>query len=816
MRQEQRLSERAGKAVYLACEAAAELGHSFVGSEHLLLGIAREGSGLAALRLRSCGADEDALRSRLREALGQGLRGREPVLGFSPDAEAVISGASTAARQRGVCMVDTQHLLLAMLSLENSPVFRLLHSVGAEPDTLLRSLLGDTFHGGRTEATEPPRPTAKRMEYRTLEAYTRDLRRAAAEGRLDPVLCREGEIGQVQQILIRRRKSNPLLLGEPGVGKTAVAEGLALALEQGKVPEPLRDMRLLSLDLPAILAGTKYRGDFEERLKTILEEARAAANVILFIDEIHMLIGAGAAEGAIDAASILKPILSRGEIRCMGATTYGEYRKYIEKDPALERRFQPVVVEEPDPKTAIAILQGLRSSYEQHHRLRIPDESIEAAVRLSSRYVADRFLPDKALDLLDEAAARVQMGSISLPDPSQPRAELEQASSKLQDALLREDYETAAQLRDRMRLLRERLGTMEQQCAGDPSSCVTPADVAAAAADRTGLPLQELQQDARTRLLGLEAALSARVLGQAEAVHAAAAAVLRAHGGLNDPDRPLCSLLFLGPSGVGKTELCRALAQQLFGDEKALFRLDMSEYMEKQSVSRLIGSPPGYVGYEEGGLLTERLRQKPYSLILFDEVEKAHPEALDLLLQILEEGQLTDSRGRKASFRNALVVLTGNIGAEKGGTIRNLGFRASGVEDDAGRERDTRKALRASFRPELLNRLDEVLVFRPLGMDTLRSIAGLLLERTRRKLAQKGVSLAVSPAAMELLLSAEQDADYGARPLRSCIRRRIEDPAAVMLLEEELQPGCTLLVDAVDRELTLRAEALANGTGFGV
>jgi len=807
MQRDNRLSERAGRVVTLAYQISSELGHSYVGSEHLLLAIMQEGNGKAAELLTGAGSVYAELYRLLIDSLGRGEKGQHPAQGFSPDAVRVLQNAAGEAGEQGAALVEPEHMLLAILGDRSSGAAVLLQRQGTDLLKLQRELRD---HGERQpgHAQQTTRSTPKKAENKTLEAYTKDLTEAAKQGKLDAVLCRETEIERTLQILCRRRKNNPLLLGEPGVGKTAVVEGIALAILSGKVPEQLRTLRLLSLDLSAMLAGTKYRGDFEERLKNLIEEAGKDENVCLFLDEMHMLIGAGAAEGAIDAASILKPVLSRGELRLIGATTNEEYRKYIEKDAALERRFQTIQVSEPSAGTAEQILHGLRGAYERHHGVKISDDAIREAVALSIRYIPERRLPDKAIDLLDEAAAKLRLHWRDVPDFRCQEMALEAQHSRLEQAVARQEYESAAVLRDEYRAMEQSLADekqqwLERQSKEAPVLC--PADVADAAAEWTGLPLRELEREDRTRLLQLEQRLNTRVIGQKQAVSAAAKSVLRARSGLNDPNRPLCSFLFLGPSGVGKTELCRVLAAELFGDERMLLRLDMSEYMDRQSVSRLTGSAPGYVGYGEGGILTERLRQHPYSVVLMDEVEKADPQVLNLLLQILEEGELTDSMGRKASFRNAVVILTGNIGAENAAEIGKLGFCPGRHKPDPEASyRHAMKALQAAFRPELINRLDEILVFNPLERESLLRIAQMLVGKTEEKLRKQRICLSVSEQVLVLLLPAESESGSGARPVRKRIRQELEEPIAQLLIEGRLLPGSQLRCEATEGKIAFQ------------
>ncbi len=799
-----RFTQRAQAALRLARESAAQLGHGYVGSEHLLLGLAGEGRGVAAQVLGQAGLDGESLQTAVAQAVGVGTAGTPPFQGLTPRCKHIIELAQAEAVRQRQSYVGTEHLLWGLLGEEDGVAVRVLAACGKDPRLLRQDLAaamgGDpppAFHGlGRA------RPEREGADSKLLEQFTRDLTRMAAGGLLDPVVGREREIDRVIQILSRRRKNNPALIGEPGVGKTAVAEGLARRLAAGDVPEDLRGKRLLSLDLSSMVAGTKYRGEFEERVKNILSEVARAGNIILFLDELHNIVGAGSAEGAIDAANIFKPALGRGELQVLGATTTEEYRRYIEKDAALERRFQPVTIDEPDPAGALAVLQGVRDRYEAHHRLRVTDEALEAAVQLSTRYLPDRRLPDKAIDLIDEACALVRMERASLPPVLRALEErVARTRREKEEAIRGQDFERAAMLRDaetdfRRELERER--TVWH--SGRNSGAVTGEDVAAVVSRWTGIPAASVTQGEREKLLALEEELQKRVVGQEEAVRAVARAVRRGRVGLKDPGRPVGTFLFLGPTGVGKTELCKALAQALFGSDQALLRFDMSEYMERHTVSRLIGSPPGYVGHEEGGQLTEAVRRRPYSVILFDELEKAHADVWGILLQILEDGVLTDAQGRRADFRNAVIVLTSNVGARQitAGAGR-LGFSLRGQGETRTAE-ELRKAVKGElkrvFRPELLNRLDEIIVFRQLERGEIKAIARRLLEEVSGRLSALGVGLAVEEEALEALAGAGFDPDYGARPLRRAIRAQVEDPAAEALLSGALSPGDTARLTA--------------------
>ena len=815
-------TERAQAALRLAQESSAELGHGYVGSEHLLLGLAREGRGVAARVLAGQGLDGETLKSSIARMVGVGAPGGRPSQGLTPRCKRVIELSLSEAARMGSSYVGTEHLLMGILREGDGVAVRVIAANGLEP----RRLYGDVVSAMGGELPPPfrsggrakgERDYAASGDSKLLDQFSRDLTRMAAGGLLDPVIGRDEEIRRVIQILSRRQKNNPALIGEPGVGKTAVAEGLARRIVAGEVPDDLRNKRLLSLDLSSMIAGTKYRGEFEERVKNILSEIRRVGDIIVFIDELHTIVGAGSAEGAIDAANIIKPALGRGELQVIGATTTDEYRRYIEKDAALERRFQPVVVAEPDKETAVAILRGVRDRYEAHHKLRITDEAIGAAVDLSARYIADRRLPDKAIDLIDEAASRVRMERLSTPpDLRVLEDKVENARREKEDAIRSQDFEKAAMLRDaeedfRRELEREKTLWRSGQNAG----AVGPEDVAAVVSGWTGVPVTTLTQAESRRLLNLEQELHRRVVGQEEAVKAVAKAVRRGRVGLKEPGRPTGAFLFLGPTGVGKTELCKALAAALFGSEEALLRFDMSEYMERHTISRLLGSPPGYVGHEEGGQLTEKVRRRPYSVVLFDEIEKAHEDVWGILLQIMEDGMATDAQGRKTDFRNTVIVMTSNVGAKritaKGG---RLGFAPAA---DAPRETRPQAELRAAvledlkkvFRPEFLNRLDEIIVFQQLDRVQIQSIARRMLEGVGQRLAKLGVPLRFTDKAVEALADKGFDPDYGARPLRRAIRAQVEDAAAEQLLSGALGEGSAALVDVGEGGLTVRGEKIS-------
>ncbi len=808
-------------ALRLAQESAAELGHSYVGTEHLLLGVARENRGPGARLLASAGLSAEALRAALVRLTGLGTAGGLPAQGLTPRCRECLELALNEAKRCQAPRVDTGHLLSGLLLQRDSAAGRLILAAGKDP----RRLLGEATAafgaepGRAGERRRPEREERGSSATKLLDQFSRDLTALAAGRQLDPVVGRETEVRRVVEILARRRKNNPALIGEPGVGKTAVAEALAMAIAGGQVPEELRGKRLVALDLSAMVAGTKYRGEFEERVKNILAEVRRAGDIILFLDELHTIVGAGSAEGAIDAANILKPALGRGDLQVVGATTIEEYRRYIEKDAALERRFQPVQVAEPTAEEAQAILRGLRPHYEGHHHLSISDGALQAAVELSVRYLPQRRLPDKAVDLMDEAASRARLRGVGLPPALRALEEkIALTRQKKEEAIREQDFEKAAMFRDAERDFRQELEVERTALlAGRAPLTVSGEDVAAVVAGWTGIPVTSLTQPESRRLLGLEETLRRRVVGQEEAVGALSRAIRRSRVGLKEPGRPVGSFLLLGPTGVGKTELCRALAEALFGSEEALIRFDMSEYREAHSVSRLLGSPPGYVGHEEGGQLTEAVRRKPWSVVLFDEIEKAHEEVWSVLLQALEDGQLTDAQGRKADLRNCVIILTSNVGARRITARARLGFSALSQGDGLRPLSEIREAVmadaRETFRPEFLNRLDEILVFRQLGRAELLAIVSRMLGSFAQRLAGLGIGLFVTQEAREILARSGFDPDYGARPLRRIIRAQVEDPCAELLLLGELGPGDTLRVTVREGTVALLPSPLALPAG---
>ena len=803
-------TQRAQAALKLAQESSAMLGHGYVGSEHLLLGLLKEGQGVAAKVLTRAGLTADTVQSSIARLVGVGAPGGLPSQGLTPRCKKIIELALTEAHRLGHHYVGTEHLLLGLLREGDGVAARVLTGSGLD----LRKLYSEVTAalGGDSSSTPRSRSRPERdypSDTKLLNQFSRDLTQMAYNNQLDPVIGREKEVRRVIQILSRRTKNNPALIGEPGVGKTAVAEALAQQIASGNVPDNLRRKRLLALDLSSMVAGTKYRGEFEERVKNILSEVRRTGDTILFLDELHTIVGAGSAEGAIDAANILKPALGRGEIQIVGATTLEEYRRHIEKDAALERRFQPVTVAEPDAETALDILAGLRDRYEAHHRLTIPDEALQAAIFMSRRYLHDRRLPDKAIDLIDEAASRVRIQRLSAPpDLRELEKKADRAHREKEEAIRSQDFEKAAMLRDAESDFRKELETLQNRWrSGAPDGQVTAEDVAAVVSDWTGVPVTTLTEAESRRLLALEEELHKRVVGQDDAVAAVARAVRRGRVGLKEERRPIGSFLFLGPTGVGKTELCKALAHTLFGSEDSLLRFDMSEYMEAHAVSRLMGSPPGYVGHEEGGQLTEQVRRRPYCVVLFDEIEKAHRDVWSILLQIMEDGVLTDTQGRKADFSNAVVVLTSNVGAEritsKGG---KLGFSpaASGtLRSPEDLKNTVLEEVKRVFRPEFLNRLDEIVVFRQLEQEKIARIARRMLDEAAERLGKLGVSLQVSDCAVDTLAAVGFDPMYGARPLRRAIRARVEDRLAVLLLDGSLKKGDAALVDCADQSVTV-------------
>lgn len=807
-------TEKANKALNLAIESAEEMRHNYVGTEHILYGLVKEGSGVAATALNECGVTEDALREKLESINGTMSLVELTPDDFTPRTKRVLRAAVIISSKTGYTYVGTEHLLLAILSESDSYAVAFLEELGVSVERLAQAVskgmqggADDGFGGFENESA----PNGSQKGGSALDKFGRDLTQAAKNGEIDPVIGREKEIQRVIQILSRRTKNNPVLIGEPGVGKTAVAEGLALEIAKGNVPEILKDKRVVSLDLTGMVAGAKYRGDFEERIKAAIDEVKKSKNTILFIDELHTIVGAGAAEGSADAANILKPSLARGDFQVIGATTLNEYRKYIEKDAALERRFQPVKVGEPTPEQAVQILKGLRDSYEAHHKVKITDEAINAAVTLSSRYIADRYLPDKAIDLIDEGASKVRLASLTSPDNvKELEDEIADYEKEKASAINEQDFERAARLRDEQKELQTKLDDAkkkwQEQQKGN-SGEVTAEDIAKIVSEWTGIPVVQLTKEESERLLNMENVLHERVIGQSEAVTAIAKAIRRGRVGLKDPKRPVGSFIFLGPTGVGKTELCKALAEAMFGDENAMLRLDMSEYMEKHTVSKLIGSPPGYVGFEEGGQLTEKVRRKPYSVVLFDEIEKAHPDVFNMLLQILEDGRLTDSQGRTVDFKNTIIIMTSNVGArlitEK---QSSLGFNSENENAEEIEKKDIKELvtgeLRKVFRPEFLNRVDDIIVFNKLNKDEIKQIAVKMLKTLENRLDKMNIKISFTDNAISEIADKGFDENYGARPLRRAIQNEIEDPLSEQMLEGKVKDGAVVTCDFADGQFT--------------
>lgn len=807
-------TEKANKALNLAIESAEEMRHNYVGTEHILYGLVKEGSGVAATALNECGVTEDALREKLESINGTMSLVELTPDDFTPRTKRVLRAAVIISSKTGYTYVGTEHLLLAILSESDSYAVAFLEELGVSVERLAQAV-SKGMQGGAEEGfggfENESAPNGSQKGGSALDKFGRDLTQAAKNGEIDPVIGREKEIQRVIQILSRRTKNNPVLIGEPGVGKTAVAEGLALEIAKGNVPEILKDKRVVSLDLTGMVAGAKYRGDFEERIKAAIDEVKKSKNTILFIDELHTIVGAGAAEGSADAANILKPSLARGDFQVIGATTLNEYRKYIEKDAALERRFQPVKVGEPTPEQAVQILKGLRDSYEAHHKVKITDEAINAAVTLSSRYIADRYLPDKAIDLIDEGASKVRLASLTSPDNvKELEDEIADYEKEKASAINEQDFERAARLRDEQKKLQTKLDDAkkkwQEQQKGN-SGEVTADDIAKIVSEWTGIPVVQLTKEESERLLNMENVLHERVIGQSEAVTAIAKAIRRGRVGLKDPKRPVGSFIFLGPTGVGKTELCKALAEAMFGDENAMLRLDMSEYMEKHTVSKLIGSPPGYVGFEEGGQLTEKVRRKPYSVVLFDEIEKAHPDVFNMLLQILEDGRLTDSQGRTVDFKNTIIIMTSNVGArlitEK---QSSLGFNSENENAEESEKKDIKELvtgeLRKVFRPEFLNRVDDIIVFNKLNKDEIKQIAVKMLKTLENRLDKMNIKISFTDNAISEIADKGFDENYGARPLRRAIQNEIEDPLSEQMLEGKVKDGAVVTCDFADGQFT--------------
>ena len=800
-----RFTERAQKVLALAQEEAIRLSHSNIGTEHILLGLVREGEGIAAKALYGLGLSPEKIQKEVETLIGKGQDSSQTIQ-YTPRAKKVIELSMDEARKLGHSYVGTEHILLGLIREGEGVAARVLNNLGVSLNKARQQVLQLL---GSNEASNHQGGSSSNANTPTLDSLARDLTAIAREGSLDPVIGRSKEIQRVIEVLSRRTKNNPVLIGEPGVGKTAIAEGLAQQIINNEVPEILRDKRVMTLDMGTVVAGTKYRGEFEDRLKKVMDEIRQAGNIILFIDELHTLIGAGGAEGAIDASNILKPALARGELQCIGATTLDEYRKYIEKDAALERRFQPITVDEPSAEESVQILNGLRDRYEAHHRVSITDAAIEAAVKLSDRYISDRFLPDKAIDLIDEAGSKVRLRSYTTPpNLKELEAKLEEIRKEKDAAVQSQEFEKAASLRDSEQKLREELEETKKtwkEKQGQENSEVTVEDIAHVVSSWTGIPVSKLAQTETEKLLNLEEILHSRVIGQEEAVKAVSKAVRRARAGLKDPKRPIGSFIFLGPTGVGKTELARALAEAMFGDEDAMIRVDMSEYMEKHSTSRLVGSPPGYVGYDEGGQLTEKVRRKPYSVILLDEIEKAHPDVFNILLQVLEDGRLTDSKGRTVDFRNTVVIMTSNVGADALKRNKYVGFNIQdGEQDYKDMKGKVMEELKKAFRPEFLNRIDEIIVFHSLEKDHLKQIVSLMGDQLTLRLKEQEINLELTDAAKLKIADEGFDPEYGARPLRRAIQKHIEDRLSEELLKGTVLTGQHVTIDVKDGEFEVK------------
>ena len=811
-----KFTNRAEKAINIANEISAELGHNYIGTEHLLYGLVEEGSGLASKVLQDQGLTSEKVLEEIDELIGRAEPIDKPV-GFTPRTKRVIENAFVEAKKMGQDYIGTEHLLIGIMIEGDSVAVRILMDSDVNSQKLYNELV-KVMKDGQDDSSEPGASSKgyAKSSYnstQTLNQYGTDLTKRAVDGKLDPVIGRKDEIDRVIQILSRRSKNNPCLIGEPGVGKTAVVEGLAEKIVADDVPEMLKNKRVVSLDMSSMIAGAKYRGDFEERIKKCLNEVKKAGDVILFIDEIHTIVGAGSAEGAVDAANILKPLLARGEVQLIGATTLNEYRKYIEKDSALERRFSPVTVQEPTPEDTVKILKGIRDKYEAHHNVQITDEAIDSAVKLSVRYITDRFLPDKAIDLIDEAASRIKMKTYTVPDKIKNiEDEIEAVSKEKDEAIRVQDFEKAAALRDKERASKEKLEKEKKKWENKNSKSVTTLkeeDIAEVISSWTNIPVKRLTQDENEKLKNLEQTLHERVIGQNEAVSAVAKAIRRGRLGLKDPNRPIGSFLFLGQTGVGKTELSKALAEALFGNEDAMIRIDMSEYMESHTVSKLIGAPPGYVGFDEAGQLTEKVRRKPYSVILFDEIEKAHPDVMNMLLQILDDGRLTDSTGRTVNFKNTVIIMTSNVGARLLADKKALGFTAD-IDKDKNSQKDyeeTKKdvmlELKRQFKPEFINRIDETIVFHKLEDEDIRKIIDIMLQRVKKRLEEQDIQIEIDDSAKDFVAKTGIDDNYGARPLRRAIQNLIEDKIAEEILDGNIQKGKKAVISAKDGKIII-------------
>lgn len=792
-------TQKANEVLNLAIKSAEGYGHNYVGSEHILIGLLKEGSGLGATTLNEKGITLEDIDNLIKEEIGTGNPTRLSPDDFTPRSKRIIELSFQIARGMMNSFVGTEHLLISLVKEIDSYAVRFINELGVDENQIVEELV-QSINSGNTDVKQGSKGAKKgKSKTPTLDEFGKDLTVQAKQGKIDPVIGRDEEIKRVIQILSRRTKNNPCLIGEPGVGKTAIAEGLALRIVQDQVPELLKNKKIVALDLTSMVAGTKYRGDFEERIKKAMDEVKEAKDVILFIDEVHTIMGAGSAEGAVDAANILKPSLARGEIQVIGATTIDEYRKNIEKDSALERRFQPVTVGEPTEEETIEILRGLRDKYEAHHKVKITDDAIVSAVKMSSRYIADRFLPDKAIDLIDEASSAVRLNAQTIPQNlKEMENEIKRLEQEKQSSVAEQDFETAASLRDKQKSLQQLLDDEKgkwKNISSHEVKSLSVEDIASVVSGWTGIPVNQLTKEESQRLLNMEQILHERIVGQDKAVSSIAKAIRRGRVGLKNPNRPIGSFIFLGPTGVGKTELCKTLAEAMFGDESAIIKLDMSEYMEKHTVSKLIGSPPGYVGFDEGGQLTEKIRRKPYSVVLFDEIEKAHPDVFNMLLQILEDGVLTDSQGRKVSFKNSIIIMTSNVGASKiTQQKQSLGFGEAG-DSNKTIEELVMVDLKKTFKPEFLNRLDEIIVFNQLEMNDIEEIARRMLKSLSGRVADMDITLDFTDDAVSAIAKAGFDKVYGARPLRRAIQSKIEDPLSELLLEEKIKKNTKCTVD---------------------
>lgn len=815
-----RFTNKAKQALDYARQAAGEFGHNYVGTEHILIGLLREGSGVAAQVLQNHGVDANRVHELVKQLIAPGgsVSVQEPT-GYTPRATRVLENSYGEARRMNASLIGTEHILIAIMKESDCAATKLLNTMNVSIRRVYVDLLSAAGMDVNEYREEMQRSMARSRrgavsDTPVLDQYSRDLTWLAREGKLDPVIGREKEISHVIQILSRRTKNNPCLIGEPGVGKTAIVEGLALRIVEGNVPDTIINKRVVTLDLSSMVAGSKYRGEFEERIKNVIAEVTANKDITLFIDEIHTIIGAGSAEGAMDASNILKPSLSRGEIQIVGATTIEEYRKHIEKDAALERRFQSVMVEEPSKEETVEILRGLRKAYEDHHRVKITDEALEAAVKLSDRYINDRFLPDKAIDLMDEAAAKIRLFSyVAPPEIKEWEKEIEALNQKKENAIRHELYEKAGDIKKKQERLKERIARAKAKWEKEKKNRVLTVgaeEIAGIVSDWTKIPVQTLQESEAERLKNLEQILHQRVIGQEEAVTAIAKAIRRGRVGMKDPKRPIGSFLFLGPTGVGKTELSKALGEAVFGTENSIIRVDMSEYMEKHSVSKLIGSPPGYVGYEEGGQLSEKVRRNPYSVILFDEIEKAHPDVFNILLQVLDDGQITDSQGRKINFKDTVIIMTSNCGAENIITPKKLGFGTASTEKENYEfmKRRVMEEVRRTFRPEFLNRIDEIIVFHALNKEHMAQIVSIMLKEVNRRCTEQlGISIAADEKTVDYLIEKGYDEKYGARPLRRTIQSLIEDAMSDEILDGKIQRGDEVLITCMDGKLNFQKRA---------